>query len=334
MQDHVQERFYRLLRRSYTGETEARGRADQGMNSYPLSAPVLVSGEIRIEGDEALVSRCVFVGLDANWLTKQPASTVVYDRLRVLPLHTLGPFLQRWSLRQDADTLAREAYERVGAALVTLGRDRIPTRAKSNLAWLTVGLILLEKLAGEVGATLPNVGYKRTLYRALAESFEEDPEVVSKETGGRVQSNVDHFLAEISVLAGLGQLKEGMHYGWFGNDLRLWLEGIFSVWASSRKSQGLPPPPVTEAAIRRRAKEMMEAGESYVVGLGVQTDFDTSGRHRCLAIDPEKIPSFSKINLDAFSKNELKSHGGSRRLSPEDLILKFRGGRTSNEEPS
>jgi len=333
MQDGNQERFYRLLRRSYTGETEARGRADQGMNSYPLSAPMIVSGEIRIEGDEALVSRCLFVGLDANWLTKNPASKAAYDRLRVLPLHTLGPFLQRWSLRLDADALATEGYTRVGAALVRIGRDRIPARARSNLVWMTVGLIMYERLAEELGAELPNVGFKGTLHRCLAESFNEDPETLTKSTEGRVRSNVDNFLVDAAVLAGLSLLKEGIHYAWVGDELRLWLDGIFHVWSTARKSQGSSPPPVTVTALKRRAAEMKEAGGSYVIDVGRETPMEGDGRrHRCLSIDPTKISSSLGVDIDAFQKNELKSHGGKRTLSPEELLSRW--GKTPHGDPS
>ncbi len=55
--------LYDLCRRNYDGSTDGRGRADQTVKAYQLSAPTLVSGESRIT-DTALMDRIVAVSLN------------------------------------------------------------------------------------------------------------------------------------------------------------------------------------------------------------------------------------------------------------------------------
>jgi hypothetical protein len=318
MLEQNQSRFFRLLRRSYTGETEGRGRADQGMNVYPLLAPAVVAGEIKIEGDEALASRCLFVGLDANWIAKHPESREAYRSLSSRPLFRLGSFLQRWSLRQDILGAVECSAGLLDSTVARLGYEDVPERVRSNLVWTTAGLELFGRISQEQGLSSPRIPYAGMIHRLLQEVRGEDPEQPPETTGVRVRpsfvrSNLDDLLVDVALMASLRVLREGLHYVWLDGKLCLWLDGIEVTRAIWRREHGAPPAPVGAFAIKRRAREMMaQNGSSYVVDVGRVVAMEDEKRHRCIVVDVQKIPLSLGIDLDGFERKYLRTHGGLR----------------------
>lgn len=306
------ETFYRLLRTGYTGGVESRGRADQGVNAYRITTPVIVCGEVRISGDAATVSRCVQVGLDGNYLTKHPESVAAYQTLCALPNHELGPFMAHWSLNADWEAALEAGTALVKTTLAKLGRSDVAERMRSNLVWVATGLHLFHELAASVGATLPEVSFSAIAHRVMADGAGENPDDVGVGRSGYAMTNVCHLVVRCATGSQLNIVKEGRDYREIGGLIHIALglcEPQLAKWA---KECGMAPLSINLEGLRRTAREMAEAGNTYVVSANKQVAFGEM-RIRCLVIDPTKIPD--ALDCPSFAVESPSTWGGHRPAS-------------------
>ena len=316
------EKLTRFLRRVYSGETESRGRADQGMNHYLLVAFVGIMGEERVAPDHALSERTVFVGMDGNWVAQHPEARAAYKQLKDLPLHRIAPLLCGWSLRAPALAMLAEAGELADATIARIGYRDIPTRVRANLTFIAFGGIAIDAFAVEIGATMPNVSLERIFRFLLKNNFEED-ESDEGDKLGRVRNNVDLWLIDAATMANLGLIVDGKHYVVRDGKFYGWLAGIESARAEWRRGQGLPGHGPRVLPLARTAREMVRGGGSYVLDTHAREYFDDNKRMRCVVIELSKIPS--AFGIESFPTHPLKSYeAASKSKTAEEMRERWR----------
>jgi hypothetical protein len=316
------ERLTRILRRVYSGETESRGRADQGMNHYSLNAFVGVLGEERVAPDHALSERTVFVGVDGNWIAMHAETREAYGRLKDLPLHEIAPLLAGWSLRTDALAMITAAGRLADTTIARLGYRNIPTRVRVNLTFVAFGALGIDAFALEIGAQMTDVSLERIFRFLLRNNFEED-EGTDGEQLDRVRNNVDLFVIDAATMANLGLISDGKHYVVRDGKVYLWLAGIESQRAEWRRGQGLPGHGPRVLPLARTAREMVLAGTTYVVDASAREYFDDNRRLRCIVVELSKIPS--SFGIDSFPTHPLKSYeAGNKSKTAEEMRERWR----------
>ena len=315
----------RLLRRSYGGETETRGRSDQGVNLYYLTAAVALLGESRIENDQAFAERCVFLGLDGNWIAQNTHVKKAFYELADKPLFTIAPWIQSWSLLADTKSLFAQAQAGASSTLARMQRSEIPERIRNGLIALTFGTLALDAAAAACGAKLPEIDLTILFRRVLSESLEEDD---SGTPGMSTRDNFDEFYRDGATMAHLGVISEGKHYASIDGKLCLWVPGIEALRDEWRRGRGLHGVSPGVRALLRIAKEKLARGSSYVTAvgriasLGAFDDSDESRRVRCVEIDPGAIPA--ALGADSYPVAKTRSHGGARAGNLIDLFSKIR----------
>ncbi|MBD3262632.1 MAG: hypothetical protein GF334_13345, partial [Candidatus Altiarchaeales archaeon] len=78
--------FLGMLRRAYDTGMDARGRADQRTNIYPLEAPIILDGEDPVGGTGALRERCIIVQHNKSTVDPGTDARSAYEDLADLPL--------------------------------------------------------------------------------------------------------------------------------------------------------------------------------------------------------------------------------------------------------
>ncbi len=316
------EKLTRFLRRVYSGETESRGRADQGMNHYLLVAFVGIMGEERVAPDHALSERTVFVGMDGNWVAQHPESRAAYRTLKDRPLYKIAPLLAGWSLRAPALAMLTEAAELADATIARIGYRDIPTRVRVNLTFIAFGGIAIDAFAAEIGARMPNVSLERIFRFLLKNNFEED-ESEEGDKLGRVRNNVDLWLIDAAIMANLGLIVDGKHYVVRDGKGYFWLAGIEAARAEWRRGQGLPGPGPRVLPLARTAREMVQAGGTYVLDASAREYFDDNKRMRCIVNELSKIPS--SFGIESFPTHPLKSYeAATKSKTAEEMRERWR----------
>jgi hypothetical protein len=88
-QDQVR-RLERMVRRTYQGDVEHRGRPDLTLVSFQLIAPIAVAGEVSLVTQPALAERIIAVSPSPQWLMEHPEAREAYRLLAALPLHAFA----------------------------------------------------------------------------------------------------------------------------------------------------------------------------------------------------------------------------------------------------
>jgi CHC2-type zinc finger protein len=300
------EQIHRSIRRLYIGDTETRGRADQDVNLYYLQIPLGLLGEKRVEGDQAIHERCIFVGMDPNWLGAHPERKALYYALAAKPLETLAPLLQAWSLGVDAAALLAKAEAMLPQMLRKLKRTELPERVKHNVTVLLFGALAIDACATFFGTSVADVSMIDTLDQVIGTIFSED----EHEGGGRatrVRDFFDELYCEGAVMANLGIIQEGKHYVWVDGMLRLWVAAMLAASAEWRRGQGQPPLVPGLGVVRRIARERLASGDTYIVATNKDTVLGDDRRARCIEVAPNKVPE--SLGAESYPAYKEKTWG-------------------------
>ncbi|MCB9759148.1 MAG: DNA primase [Alphaproteobacteria bacterium] len=302
-QRHLAE-LHRVLRRVYNGEVESRGRPDQRVNTYALSAPVCLSGEA-CPDDPALLDRFVSVSPNRNDLASHPLYREALRTLRALDLAALAQDYARFSLSIEAGPLIQEALRDTRALLARLPNgERASPRCQDNLAVVVFGLAMFGAYAQARGVKLPALAVPRALAAVI-------DAVMDGEEGGK--SPLDRFVEGCSMLAHNRLLEEDRHYAVIqeadGTLLTcLHLATCYQLFLESRRKAGLPDETNGKGALRRLAKENLERG-GYVVDLERRVLLDGK-RPRLLALDLGRAGA--ALDVDPFPHGHPRGWGGVR----------------------
>jgi energy-coupling factor transporter ATP-binding protein EcfA2 len=193
--------LHRMLRRSYNGESEFRGRQDQTTVEYNLSAPVAVAGEVGLS-EPALMERIVNVKLSPNDLNEEARG--YYAKVANQDLSPFGTRYVQFVLSTDFDQqyeIAKELTSEWLAGLTT------PDRVFNNLVAVTFGFRQFMKFG--VQYELPD----------SEDAFDHELKDALLSVHGSVCSDegtttaLEPFIQHLSTMAEGGRLQRGKHYG-------------------------------------------------------------------------------------------------------------------------
>ena len=289
----------RYLRRLYGGEVEERGRANQTVSTYTLSAPVCLAGEARPD-DPALLDRIVSVSPDKNRLENHPEHTRAFGTLKGLDLGGLAEPYIRFALGRDTASDLAAAVE-VADAIISdaVGGETCSIRCRDNLRVVIFGLTMFEAFAQSLGVALPRLDVLPAVSACIAD-------VMDGECGAK--SSLDAFVEACSVMAHNGDLAEDKHYAVVDGLTCLHLSSTRALYLEHRRRAGLAEETNGMPALRRQLKESFDR-DGYVKALDKQV---TLGGRRLRTIALDLTQAADRLDVDPFPATRERSWGGSR----------------------
>ena len=271
------DRILRYLLLLYDTGHDPRGRADQSVVDYILSAPISVDGEDAIT-DPAALERIIQINMHPEDVME---GSDAYDSFEVMTskydLRAIGTEYVKFALGQDpklevANELTREAFP-----------SPIPDRVRRNITVTVTGLLCFETWAKEHGAPFPEVT-SAFVHETFVEALEGLINVASGRTQILVDELVEDIINEASRTAGV---DSPFVYRYVEQDNLLWfhLSTALTWWYKHRKGQNRSV--LDSAAIKSQLKERMmsetvQAGQYIADRRPIAVDGST--RH-CYGID-------------------------------------------------
>ena len=282
MPRHRRNTLHRYMRRLYTGEVEERGRADQTLVSYRLSAPLCLAGETR-PIEPALVERILTANPDKNALQKDPSYEQAYRRVKQVSPTLLSASIVRFLLSRDTEAdlkLARELADKM------LGDREVPFRVRDNIMVMMLGLHCFEEYAASLGIELPELDADAAVAKLLEDLLESG--------GTSVKTGLDYFLEELSVMAVAGTLQHGRHYVYQDGRLALHFASCHAAYCEHSRRTGFEGEVPDRKAMRRQVQESHRRN-GYVLETDARVCFNgRDDRRRAVLIDIER----AKVTLD------------------------------------
>jgi len=193
------ENLMRFMRKSYFGEVESKGRADQTVEDYRLCAPLIIMGEWNIS-QPALKERFIMVRF-TDVVKKTPSMQQAYEKIKSINIEAFMPYYVQFCLGQNIYDIIAYASGIVDTHFSSID---IAPRIKSNLTAMVVGLLLYQKFASHYKINIDVVDYGRLLDSQLAN--------ITDSKAGFVRSAVDQLIEELGVMAMNGNILEGCDY--------------------------------------------------------------------------------------------------------------------------
>lgn len=283
---HRRNLLHRYLRRLYDGEVEERGRQDQKLNSYRLSAPVCLAGETR-PIEPALVERMLSANPDKNALQANPGFAEAMRILKEVDLGSLAPGILRFLLAND--TAASVAFARGITDDLLEGRS-VPIRVRDALIVMVFGLRMFIEYAASRGVPITGMGVVEATNAVLADLLE---------TGGRtVKTGLDRFIEELHVLAVQGKVQHGREYVLEGGRLALHFPSCHAAYTEHCRRIGFEGEVPDRKALRRQIDEAFRQG-GYIKALDDLVCFNgRSDRRRAVIVDLDEARGI--LDVDDF----------------------------------
>lgn len=233
-----------MMLMQYDSGKDARGRADQTVTDYPLTAPTILDGEDMFE-DAAVRERMVSVNMSPEMIEVGSPAWRAYKELEGAPLNLLAVPLIRHTLTYDAAWAADAIAEQLDRSLKVL-TGRMPDRVRNNIAVCLAGWQLFCNFMDTMDALFP-VPNPAMFAGSVGD-------VIDIKTG-RARTFVDDFVTDAINHAAEG----GQAFGWKLDD-----EGILWIhlapamnWWRSMRARSHQPTLGTEA-IKRQLRERDE----------------------------------------------------------------------------
>jgi hypothetical protein len=298
MQRYKRNVLHRYMRRLYTGEVEGRGRADQTVTSYRLSAPLCLAGETR-PIESALVERIVTANPSKDQLQREPAHEAAFRKVKTVDPSLLTEGIIRHLLTRDTAedlAVARRVVDRL------LAGAEVPLRFKDNLAVVVAGLLHFEGYADSLGVKLPELDIE-----AFVKAEVED---LLDSGGCAVKTGLDYFMETLSSLAVSGVIQHGRQYYYAGGSLALHIPSCHAAYAEHCRRAGFEGEVIDKKALNRQLQEALRRG-GYVVALNRPTSFGSRGeKRRATHIDIEAAKAV--LDVDDFPQPDPEIDGGYR----------------------
>lgn len=244
-------RLVRTLKMHYDSGYDSRGRPDQTVEVYPLTAPVVMDGEDSL-ADPALLERTLVVGLSPEDVIEGTKSWQAYRNLLELPLHKFAGNFVRFTLEYDEEDVL-SLYEDARSVIMDVYPQALPDRVRNNLVVDFSGLLLIKQFSQEVGFDLPTYdeSFLRGVYNPVLDELVEFG-------GGRTRLLVDDFIED---LVNEFQMSiENNHntpffarYDSDNNVLWFHLATANNWWYAQRRRRGLPV--LDSSALKRQLQE-------------------------------------------------------------------------------
>ena len=278
----------RYMRKSYFGEVEQKGHADQTVEDYQLLAPIIVMGEWNIT-QPALKERFLLVRFTdcvKNNIHMQQA----YERMKTLTLEGFMPRYIKFCLGQDLDEFIAYASKGIEKHFYL---NAIAPRIKNNLVVMTVGLLLYKKYAEYNNITIPKFDIKSLLSHQL--------ENITGSIVGNIKSAADQLIEELGVMAMNNKIDLDIDYTYANVDnkkrLAINFNKIFPTFKEYAQRTQYEGDKLDKDSYKALFKQC-----DYVTGVSIVVKFGEKAT-RCLVIDIEKAER-TGISLDGFSRKD------------------------------
>lgn len=311
IQDYRLAQFHDLYRKSATGGTATRGKADQTTEEYHTHAPIVVSGEEQIRRP-AERRRSIMVAFredvtDKGTETRRQFKELVGEgRIEngefMLPDDSPDPTnhalaYYRWIADVDGDQLKAkwdDAHELVWQLRQDWeGEFDLDDMEVQGMRTVAFGWMVMRAFGSDHGVDLADLPDESDLDAALRHiAGEIGPE-------GQRKSHMDRFIELLERAAAAGYVKRGQQYvfvreGKSTEELRIRLERTRDALSKYVRDHGLDSEELLSNAAdyRKRFKEAAESGDSYVV----THSQNTPPLGRCVGIST--IAAMNELDFD------------------------------------
>ena len=280
--------LHRYMRRIYTGEVEERGRADQTLTTYRLSAPLCIAGETR-PTEPALVERLLTCNPDKNQIVQVSGHSEALERIIAAGPGRLAASIVRFHLGRDVQgdlNHARAEADRL------LEGQMVPPRIRESIVVMLAGLGIYRDYARHMGVELAPLPTAEAVSAVMDDLLEG---------GGRaVKTGLDRFLEELSVMAISGEIESGRQFSLDGDRLALHFDSCHAAFTEHCRRIGYDGEVPDRKALRRQILEVYRR-QGYVVCSRDLVSFrDTRDRRRAVVIDLARAGQ--ELEVDGFAR--------------------------------
>ncbi|GAA0678869.1 hypothetical protein ACFQDG_01140 [Natronoarchaeum mannanilyticum] len=319
LKDYEVDRFQNLLRDATKGNQASRGTQSQTTNQYPVKAPVMVSGEQRLQGSaeerRSIVTRFLKnvqeegseMNIAFSKLTgkdyRGESGDLRYPQERDLSQHAFAYIQFVLSLDEsELRSLWRESKEHVADLLETAGIEGMESLPRQGLQTIHFGITLAEKfaesMAEEADASADVIPSPDELDEAILYSADE---MGAREDGRK--NHLDDFIELASRASQADYLERGTHYtvvneGAPDEQLAFHLPSVHDAVSKYARDHDITGVDLLNSAsdYRDHMQEHADKNDSYVVTHSQVTP----PLNRCARIDPEHAADTLDFNLRAF----------------------------------
>jgi hypothetical protein len=275
----------RYMRRAYKGEVEDKGRADQTVETYNITAPMAVMGEWNIN-QPAIMERVILIRFN-DYVKKNMESQESFRIIKALELEAFMPRYISYCLGQNIRALYNSSQKIV---VKEFENTFIAPRIVNNLSVMITGLELLIGFAKKYQIEIPIVDYKELLNYQLKE--------ITGSNNGSVKSAVDQLIEELAIMAEKGEMNNYYDYKRVKTSNSIKALAIrfnkifpdFIVYAKKTNYEG-------DLLDKSSYLKMFDDCE-YVLNKNLAVKIHGKA-HRCLVIDIEKVKQ-KGINIDGL----------------------------------
>jgi len=279
----------RYMRRAYKGEVEDKGRADQTVETYNITAPMAVMGEWNIN-QPAIMERVILIRFN-DYVKKNMESQEAFRIIKTLELEAFMPRYISYCLGQNIRVLYNSSQKIV---VKEFENTFIAPRIVNNLSVMITGLELFRGFAKEYQIEVPEIDYKELLNYQLKE--------ITGSNNGSVKSAVDQLIEELAIMAENGEINNIYDYKKVKtsnsiNALAIRFNKIFPdfiVYAKKTNYEG-------DLLDKSSYLKMFDDCE-YVLNKNLAVKIQGKA-HRCLVLDIEKVKQ-KGINIDGLLASE------------------------------
>jgi hypothetical protein len=234
---------------SYDAGQDARGRPDQSVVEYPLTAPIVIDGEDLFD-DPAVQERMIVVNLNPEVIGEGTEAWQAYMELAEYPLEQLAMTFIKYTLALDVHW-ADLAFRRMMEMLQKEFPVALPSRIRRNAAVCMVGWQLFADFMHTLDVEFP---WPRA--QDMADGLSD----IVNLTTGRTTTQVDDLVVDIINHAAQGGAGFSWKYDRNMNILWVHLATTLPWWYKQRRMAGQPV--LGTAAIKRQLRERLSTNYS------------------------------------------------------------------------
>ena len=277
--------LHRRMRSLYGGEVDEKGRADQGVNTYVLSAPTVIVGEQTIS-ESAISERIIGVNFDRG-VPRDSHYANAFKAIRTMDIDSFGYQYITYSLGVDLDCAFSAAEVTMGQIF---GDRKMAPRIKHNLTTTIMGFQQFESFARKYGVNFDgDIGFDGAI-EALIEELDEE---------GNTMTALDLLIEQLAIMASKKAITPGVDYRVNGNEIYLHLPGCCNEYKRYARECGLLCEALDEKAYRKQAQEIQKSG-GYVKGVGAQKCFRASEKDQRRALVIDVAEAEKKLDVSGF----------------------------------
>ncbi len=235
------------IRLSYDSGHDNRGRSDQTMVDYPLSAPFTVDGEDAIS-DAACLERTIQLNLRPETIREGSVAYEAMQKLQAVNLNAIGYELVKYTLQKPID------FEAAHVKVRELYGSKLPNRVGRNFALILAGIWVLQDFSKLHGQEFALLGDEKDLFERAINNL------VNLDTG-RTTLPVDDMITDMILFVaqteGIGSPQFVYKYDPDTFTMFFNLKSVYSWWARKMRSEGksIVELPAMKQYVKERVQE-------------------------------------------------------------------------------